>query len=170
LINQYTDCSSVVTWFFTIIPLIVLHIAGMKLRHRNKISNAVNSSDWDLIPIIVSMPIMYVLSAVFTLAVLRHRETFGSHPECNSAARLFFFGTRTVSHGWFVGMAVLYGLLLALVFIPMILKLLLLLILLSALREPRTDEERREAEEQRQRIEELVCSISSYPSLPFQPA
>jgi hypothetical protein len=43
-INQYTDCSPVVPWFFTIIPLIVLHIADMKLRHRNKISNAINSS------------------------------------------------------------------------------------------------------------------------------
>ena len=112
------------------------------------------------------MSIMYALSAGFTLAVFRHHKTFGSNPECNSAARLFFFGTRKVSHGWFIGMAVFYGLLLALAFIPMIVKLLFLIILLLALRKPSTDEERREAEEQRKRIEELVCS---YPSLPFEP-
>lgn len=102
------------------------------------------------------MSIMYILSAAFTLAVLRHRETFGSHPECNSAARLFFFGTRTVSHGWFVGMGVLYSLLLALAFLPIIVKLFFLLIVLSMLRKPTTDEERLEAEKQHERIGELV--------------
>jgi hypothetical protein len=160
LINQYIYYSAVVTWFFTIIPLIVLHIAGMKLRHRSKISNAVNSSDWDLIPALVSMSIMYALSAAFTLAVFCHHETFGSNPECNGAARLFFFGTRKVSHGWFVGMAAFYGLLLGLVFIPMIVKLLLLVILLSVMRKPTTDEEHEQAKKQRKRIQELVCSIS----------
>jgi hypothetical protein len=59
------------------------------------------------------MSIMYTPSAAFTLAVLQHRETFSSYPECNSAARLFFFSPRTVSHGWYVTMAILYGLLLA---------------------------------------------------------
>jgi len=150
------DYSAVVTWFFTIIPLIVLHIAGMKMRHRNKISNTVNSSDWDLIPEMVSMSIMYALSAAFTLAVFRDHERFGSNPECNGAARLFFFGTRKVSHGWFVGVAVFYGILLGFAFIPMIIKLLFLACLLSSMRKPVTDEEHQEAEKQRKRVQELV--------------
>ncbi|KIJ40712.1 hypothetical protein M422DRAFT_256410 [Sphaerobolus stellatus SS14] len=100
---------AVVAWFFTIIPLIVLHIAGMKLRHRTKLSNAIHTSEWDLNRSLVAMSSMYILSAVFTLIVLHRRETFGSFPECNSSARLFFFGVRKVSHGWFVGMAVVYG-------------------------------------------------------------
>jgi hypothetical protein len=124
----------------------------MNLRH--KISNTIHASNWDLIPTAVSMSIMYALSAAFTLAVLRHHETFGSHPECNNAARLFFFGTRTVSHGWFVGMAVLYGLLLVLVFVPIIVKLLLV-ILFSTSRKPWMDEERWGAE----RVKQLVSSI-----------
>jgi len=126
------------------------------MRHGNKISNAVNSSDWDLIPAMVSMYIMYALSAAFTLAVFRDHERFGSNPECNGAARLFFFGTRKVSHGWFVGMAVFYGILLAFAFIPVIIKLLFLSCLFSSRRKPVTDEEHQEAEKQRKRVEELV--------------
>lgn len=61
--------SSLGSSVFTIIPLIVIHIAGMKPRHRNNISNAMNSSDWGPIPATVSMSIMYALSAGFTLAV-----------------------------------------------------------------------------------------------------
>jgi hypothetical protein len=128
----------------------------MKLKHRNKIYNAVNSSDWDLIPATVSLPIMYALSAAFALAVLRHRETFGSTPECNSAARLFFFGTHNVSHSVFVGMAVFYGIVLALVFIPTIGKLLFLIFVLSVMRKPKNDEERLQLEQQHERAKQLV--------------
>lgn len=39
-----------------------------------------NSSDWDLIPDAVLVSIMYALSAVFTLAVLRRREALGKLP------------------------------------------------------------------------------------------
>ncbi|KAF9527544.1 hypothetical protein CPB83DRAFT_855975 [Crepidotus variabilis] len=154
--SQITLQDATIAWFFTIIPLIVLHLAGMKLRHRNKLSNAINTSDWDLIGTLVAMSIMYTLSAGFTLAVFRHPDKFGRNPECNGAARLFFFGTHKVAHGWFLGMAIFYGILLAIVFLPMIIKSILLVWMLSQMRKPSNDEERAEAERQRKHIEKLV--------------
>jgi hypothetical protein len=59
-------------------------------------------------------------------------------------------------------MAVFYGLLLALVFIPMTVKLLFLVILLWAMKKPSTDEEHREAEKQRTRVGELALSFQTF--------
>ncbi|KAF9473014.1 hypothetical protein BDN70DRAFT_886280 [Pholiota conissans] len=158
---QITLQDATVAWYFTVIPFVIHIIAGKKLAHRNKLHNAINTSSWDIIPNIVFLSIMYILSAAFTLAVFRHHETFGISPECNTAARVFFFGTRTITHRWFVGMAVVYGLLLAMVFIPMILKGLLLAWLLSSMRKPENDEERQEAERQQKHIAELKKKASA---------
>ena len=148
--------SATVAWYFTIIPFIIQTATGKKLAHRNKLYNAIHASNWDLNLNVICLLIMYILSAGFTLAVYRHRESFGSYPECNSAARIFLFGTHTISHRWFVAMAAIYGIFLGIVFIPAIFKLLFLACLISSARIPRTDEERQEAERQKQHVEKMV--------------
>ncbi|KAJ6450412.1 hypothetical protein C8R45DRAFT_1114146 [Mycena sanguinolenta] len=153
---QITLQDAVVAWYFTIIPLVILHIAGKKLQHRNKIDNAMKTSMWDLVATLVSMSAMYILSAAFTLGFLRHHETFGSHPECNGAARLFIFRTFKVSRAWFIFMAIIYAILLFAVFVPSIAKFIWMQWLLSGMRMPETDEEREEAKQQQQQVEDLI--------------
>jgi hypothetical protein len=136
-------------------------IAGNKLRNRNKLHNALKSSDWDLIPNMLALSIMYILHAAFSLALFHHYRTFGDNPDCNSAARAFIFGTHTVTNKWFIGLAIAYGIVLSVIFIPIILKLLFLAVLLMLLRKPRNEEERQEAARQHEHIRKLVCHISS---------
>jgi uncharacterized membrane protein len=151
-------------------------MVGIKMRHRTKISNAANLSSWDTVPNLVCTAIMYILSAAFTLSFLRHRETFGSYPECNGAARLFFFATLKVSHGWFIVMAIFYGFFLS-VILFLILKVIYFSIGFSIMRkavkmekyrkmkehqemdEHQKMEEQQEMEEQRTRGDKFVCFI-----------
>jgi hypothetical protein len=135
-------------------------MVGQKLRNRNKLHIAVKSSNWDLISNLVTLSIMYILHAAFSLSLFHHYKNFGSHPECNNAARAFIFGTHAVTNRWFIGLAIAYGIVLSLMFIPMLFKLLLLVIFLMTVREPRDEEERQEAEQQRKHVEKLVCHIS----------
>src|SRR6266446_5411114 len=88
-------------------------IGGQKLTNRNKFYNAMNSSDWDNIPNLVSLVVMWTLHATFSLSLFRHYKTFGSTPECNDATRAFIFGTLLVTNRWFIGLAITYGIVLS---------------------------------------------------------
>ncbi|KAF8181294.1 hypothetical protein BJ912DRAFT_1044679 [Pholiota molesta] len=158
--SQISLQDGLVAWFFTFIPLFVLIMVGQKLRNRNKLHNAVKSSNWDLISNLVTLSIMYILHAAFSLSLFHHYKTFGNHPECNNAARAFIFGTHAVTNRWFIGLAIAYGIVLSLMFIPMLFKLLLLVIFLMTVREPRDEEERQEAEQQRKHVEKLAAEAT----------
>ncbi|KAF7378175.1 hypothetical protein MSAN_00242000 [Mycena sanguinolenta] len=140
---QITLQDAIVVWYFTIIALVILHVAGMKLQRRKKSRDFRETNKWDRVANLVSASAMYILSAVFTLGFLRHHETFGSQPECNDAARLFIFGTFPVTRAWFIFMAVIYAILLFFLFIALI-------VVVSKL------EERQEAKDQQQLVEDLV--------------
>ena len=134
-------------------------IAGHKLRNRNKIYNAMNSSDWDLIPNMVSFVVMWTLHAAFSLSLFRHYKTFGRTPECNDAARAFIFGTLLVTNRWFIGLAITYGIVLSSIYFSITWRLCLLVAILCSVRKPRNEKERKEAERQHKHIAKLVCSI-----------
>lgn len=134
-------------------------IAGHKLKNRNKLHNAINSSDWDLIPNGVSLIVMWTLHAAFSLSLFRHYQTFGSTPECNDAARAFIFGTHKVTNRWFIGLAITYGIVLSVIYFLITWRLLLLAFLLCGARKPRNEEERKEVERRRKHVEKLVRSI-----------
>ena len=60
-----------------------------------------------------SSHLMLILHAAYTLSLLRNYKTFGSTPECNDAARVFLFGTHTLTNGWFIGWAIAYAIILS---------------------------------------------------------
>ena len=103
---------------------------------------------------------MLILHAGYTLSLLRNYKTFGSTPECNNAARVFFFGTHTLTNAWFIGWAIAYV-------ITFSFRLFLLLkMLISMLPRKPIDE----LEEEPQKVatkqkgnhsEQLVCSFRS---------
>ncbi len=63
-------------------------------------------------------------------------------------------------------MAAIYGIFLGIVFIPTIFKLLFLACLISSTRMPRTDEERQDAERQKQHVEKMVHFRTYWFNLP----
>lgn len=115
-------------------------------------------SNWDLIPANVFIFIMYSLYAGFCLAVFHNRETIGSNPECNGAARLFFFGTIdvSVSPGSFIATGILDAISIGLLLFPRMMTQLLSLAKYLLEMGKLSKEERREVH---RRIDELVCSI-----------
>jgi uncharacterized membrane protein len=131
-------------------------MAGHKLRNRNKIHNAINSSDWDTIPNSVTLVVMWALHAAFSLTLFHHYKTFGSTPNCNDAARAFIFGTHAVTNRWLIGLAIVYGLVLSALFISSVYRVFIFSFLFCALRKPRNEEEKKEAERQHKHVKKLV--------------
>ena len=78
------------------------------IKNRNK-HKAIKSSGWDRIPMEWSSHLMLILHAAYTLSLLRNYKTFGRTPECNGAARVFLFGTHTLTDGWFIGWGIAYA-------------------------------------------------------------
>jgi hypothetical protein len=91
--------------------------------HRKAIYDITRTSKWITMVNFVPVYIMNILSATFAFALLRHSATFGSYPECNSAARVFFFTTFKASHGWFVAVAVFHAIPLAIMSFLLIIRL-----------------------------------------------
>ncbi|KAF7378179.1 hypothetical protein MSAN_00242400 [Mycena sanguinolenta] len=148
---QITLRNAIVVWYFTIIPLVILQVAGRKLGQRK----IVKTSMWDAEAAFLSMSAMYILSAAFTLAFLHHRETFGSHPECNGAALIFIFSTFPASRGWFIFMAVIYAIVLCLLFVPRIYSF----ILMQCVRSVMDQEGRKQQQELADGLIEVLNSI-----------
>ncbi|KAJ6467901.1 hypothetical protein C8R45DRAFT_1219052 [Mycena sanguinolenta] len=147
---QITLQDAIIVWYFTIIILVILHMGGKKLQYRKKIDESTKSNMWDEVATLMSAAAMYILSAAFTLSFLRHHETFGSHPECNGAARLFIFSTFPVSRGWFIFMAVIYAFLLFVLALALIAKFFLVLFAFLGMGKTETEleAEREEARQQ----------------------
>jgi hypothetical protein len=134
LIDRYADDSAIIAWFVTHISAVVLQIVIFRVFHRSwEVMYTVSqTSKWIVLANFIPAYIMIILFATFSFILLRHSGTFGSHPECNNAARVFLFTTFKASHAWFVAVAIIHAVPLALmsflfilaIFVPFLKKLL----------------------------------------------
>ncbi|PPQ97043.1 hypothetical protein CVT26_001301 [Gymnopilus dilepis] len=106
--------TGLIAWLFTFIPLFVFALGSGMVRTRSRFRTA-GSRGWDSIQMELSSHIMLVLHVGYTVSLLRNYATFGSTPECNHAARIFFFGTHRVTNTWFISWTIVYAI--SLVFI-----------------------------------------------------
>jgi hypothetical protein len=116
LIDQYADDSAIIAWFVANVPCFVFEILIIKVFAwgTKNIYDVFRTCPKRVVLVtFVSIYIMNFLFATLSFVLLRHSETFGSHPECNNAARVFFFTTFKASHAWFLAMVITYVLPLA---------------------------------------------------------
>jgi hypothetical protein len=90
-------------WFFCLITIVISYIAMLKVEGITQSEGRSKASAWNKSPASIANVIMMMLFLAFSISVFHDYKEFGSHPECNRAARVFFFATIRVSRGWFIG-------------------------------------------------------------------
>ncbi|KAF9455182.1 hypothetical protein BDZ94DRAFT_1327707 [Collybia nuda] len=102
---QITLQDGVIATLMLLFPRSVTRVSGASLLCLAKGSIV---DPWKNIPVNVLHEIMDILSTLFSFQLLVNHGTFGSHPECNSQAKIFIFKTFTASHTWFIFSFVLH--------------------------------------------------------------